>query len=98
MEAGTAVTVMLGPGSTDKVALAEFVQVPFAAITVYCVVMVGLAETKLPTRPPGFQVYELAPRAEAKRLAVPPIQIMVGVTTVMNYRINCRGGWVHNSD
>ena len=75
---GEATAVMVGPGSTETVATAELVQLPLAATTVYIVVTVGLTTTRFPTKAPGNQVYERAPRADANKFDEPPIHILEG--------------------
>ena len=65
-----------GPGSTETVTKAMFVQVPLLPTTVYCVVTVGLTVISEPVRDGGSHAYTNAPVAVS--VDVPPMHIVVG--------------------
>ena len=61
---------------TVNVIVVVFVQPEaLAPVTVYVVVTVGDTLTGVPIKPPGFQVYDVAPKAD--KVAVLPTQIEV---------------------
>jgi hypothetical protein len=78
---GELTMVTVGPGSTETVIRAWFVQVPLDPWIVKTVVANAVRVWKKPCAPPGSQVNEEAPPAAA--VTLPPLQINVEVTGVM---------------
>jgi hypothetical protein len=77
--------LIVGNGFTVMVTIAVFVQfAPFDPVTVKLVVTEGVTEILAPVKPPGFQVYDVAPLALSdadcpEQITVNPVAVTVGV-------------------
>jgi hypothetical protein len=80
-----AAAITVGPENTVNVTVFVLVQPPFAPVTVYVVVTVGLTTTDVPVKAPGIHVYVVAPLPV--KVAELPAQTAVGFATALTVGI-----------